>query len=228
MTHRWTRHAATLGDNPRPQPHELARPPSALLLTCSGDCFAPAMLAPVLEPGAWRLHRTPANVVPPRGAGLAEEEAVIERAVADGVSAIVVCGHTPCAVLERLLDPSTASADFLLRDWLDAAEAARLAALADEPVCFARRSRALVEHNVRAQLAHLLTHPTVAASGVRLFGWVFDHAGGRLLCEGASGGFDRCVALDPDQNHWLRREYRLSRRQPPPAPSLGTHRRYLA
>jgi carbonic anhydrase len=225
MTHRWTRHAATLGQNPRG--HEAAPAPSALLLTCSADCFAPALLAPALEPGAWRAHRTPGNVVPPRGAGFAEVEAVIEQALAGGAEAIAVCGHAPCAVLSRLLDPLGVE-EFLLRDWLDAAEAARLAALAEGSACLRRRARTLAEHNVRAQLAHLRTHPAVAAGRVRLFGWLYDHAAGRLLREGASGGFDRCVALDPDQNRWLRRDYRLARRQTPPLPSLGTHRRYLA
>lgn len=226
MNHRWTRQAATFGDNLRSAHNPAGRPPSGLLLTCSRDCFAPALLDPVLEPGAWRLHRTPANVVPPRGAGFSDEENVLERAVADGVSTIVVCGHVGCGVLDRLLASEQLEDDFLMRDWLDGAEAARRAVM-DSSLCLARQSRALVESNVRAQLVHLRTHPAVAASRVRLFGWVFDHSSGQLLCQGASEAFDRLAALDPEQNHGLRREYRLSRRVPSPFPLLSKHR-YLA
>jgi carbonic anhydrase len=223
MSHRWARLTTTLGEC-----HKSHTPaPKALMLTCGDDCIEADELASVLEPGAWRFHCTPGNVVPPHGAGFPAEEQVIEKAVGDVVQAIVVCGHSPCDVLRRLLEPAGVADDFLLRDWLDGAEAARQVVLADSSLSWAEACRSIVEENLRVQLAHLRTHPTVRASRLPVFGWLFDAANRRLLFEGQTG-FDRTVALDPTQNRWLCRDHIRFCVRPSSRPCLSALRRYLA
>lgn len=195
-----------------------------LLLTCAADCFAPDALARELTPGAWLVHRTPGNIVPPFGAGHPVEEALLERAITEfGVGTVVVCGHHPCGVANHLLTPDAPADDFLLRDWLSHAEAARRCVAGLDG---AGGERAAAAHNVLAQLTNLRTHPAVAAAlahgSLRLWGWL--HVG-ELLCSGTlPTAFDRPVVLQPDQNCYLRRE----RRQQRPSPLSCNTPPYLA
>lgn len=220
MNHRWSR-LATHADPPIPSGGSTATGP--LFVTCGHDCFPSDRLERALAPEAVRWHRTPGNVVPPFGAGFPGEEAVIGDAAA---AAIIVCGHSPCAVLDQLLDGDID--DFLLRDWLGLAEAARRVVLADTSLSPTLRGRALVEHNLRAQLAHLRTHPRVAAGPVPLLAWHYDRLADRLLCQGPGGAFDRLAALDPAHNRWLRPGYIRGCRPAPPGPVLSRQNRYLA
>jgi carbonic anhydrase len=209
-----------------------AAAPAGLLIACAADCFAPELLEAQLAPGAWLVHRTAGNVVPPYGAGHHVEEELIEEAVAGrGVAAVVVCGHWPCDVAAHLLAPDAPADDVVLRHWLSHAEAARRAVAGRRADAAGRRAAA--EHNIVAQLANLRTHPAVAAAlhqgRLRLWGWLHDDRAGELFY--ASQGhdrFDRRVALHPDQNAGLRPE-QTRRRQPCPLPPVGDPRRlYLA
>ncbi|MBY0523035.1 MAG: hypothetical protein K2R98_06535 [Gemmataceae bacterium] len=205
--------------------HRLEVPVAGLLIACSTECFAAEALEAKLSPGAWLVHRTPGNIVPTFGAGHVAEEEILERAVTDfRVRTVVVCGHHPCGVVAHLLVDGAPHDDFVLRDWLSHAEAARrvVRGLND-----AGRDRTAATHNVLAQLANLRTHPAVAAAQAQgrleLWGWL--HAG-ELLGPGTDPfSFSRPVALHPDQNRTLRRECVLLRRRSAPS---GTGTPYLA
>ncbi|MBL8798168.1 MAG: hypothetical protein JNM56_30000, partial [Planctomycetia bacterium] len=204
------------------QPLALDRPPAGpvagLLFTCLEECFPSDVLLEELTPGAWVIQRTPGNIVPPYGAGRRDEDELIERAVHEfGIGTLAVCGHLPCAVAAHL-ESETAPDDFLLRDWLAHAEAARRHALAAPA---ARRAHTAAAHNVLVQLANLRTHPAVhaalAAGRLQLCGWL--HVGGELRCPGAAAEFDRPAALQPDQNRYLRRRAVRGRHRLLPTPS---------
>jgi len=200
-------------------------PVSALIITCTEDCFDPAILARELAPATWLVHRTPGNVVPPHGTGHHAEENLLEWAVGElQIDTLVVCGHHPCGVARHLLTPDAPADDFVLREWLSHAEAARRCVLG---LSGADVLRSAAAHNVRAQLANLGTHPAVAAAlaagSLNLWGWL--HAG-ELFCPGSSPTcFDRRVAVQPEQNRHLRRE-RLRPGRPLALPSI--HPPYLA
>jgi carbonic anhydrase len=201
MHNRFARHTLRPTHTTQPGP---AGPPSAVMIACSAECFAPAALTAALRPDAWLVHRTPAALMPPWGAGFPTEEEVLADAAARGAGTVVVCGHTSCSVLAGVLE-SDGCDDFVLRDWLTLAETTRRASAEQPP---ASRLRTAVGHCVLAQLAHLRTHPVVASGAVRLFGWVHDDATGQMLCPAADGGpFVRRVALLPEQNRWLRPDY---------------------
>ena len=129
--------------------------------------------------------------------------AVIEYAcVALEVSDIVICGHSDCGAMKALLNPD----DPLLRtmptvaSWLCNAEAARSVVAVTHPERDRRSAQvqALVEQNVRTQLAHLATHPAVAArlatGRVALHGWVYGIEDGSISAVEAGGG--RFVPLE--------------------------------
>lgn len=201
---------------------------SGLLIACSVECFAPAILELELAPGAWLVHRTPGNIIPPFGAGHTIEEEFLEQAVDDlRIGTLVVCGHHPCGIAAHLLAKGETSDDFVLRDWLSHAEAARyvVQGLAD-----ADKKRAAAAQNVLAQLVNLRTHPAVAAAfdGGRLKLWGWLHAGELLSPNPRQTSFDRPVALDPDQNRHLRRERVLQLRPPSPHRSGVPRWPYLA
>ena len=188
--------------------------PRGLVIACSAECFAPELLALQLQPGAWLVHRTPGNVVPPYGAGYEAEERLLERAVGDlRVGAVVVCGHHPCGVASHLLREGEPAGDFVLRDWLSHAESARRVLAGGE-----HGEREAASRNVVAQLANLRTHPAVAAALARgelsVWGWL--HAGELYFPGRDPTTFDRLVALHPEQNRHLRRERGQRCRRPAP------------
>jgi carbonic anhydrase len=133
------------------------------------------------EPGELFVCRNIGNVVPAYGQMLGGVSAVVEYACeALGVTDLVICGHSDCGAMKALLMPD---ADILRRmptvsSWLRNAEAARSVVEMTRPdLDPAAKLSALVEQNVRQQLAHLRTHPSVAARLVAgtlaLHGWVF-------------------------------------------------------
>jgi carbonic anhydrase len=137
------------------------------------------------EPGELFVCRNIGNIVPAYGEMLGGVSAVVEYACeALGVSDIVVCGHSDCGAMKALLTPD---ADIRQRmptvsSWLRSAEAARSVVEMTRPdLDPAAKLSALVEQNVRQQVTHLRTHPSVvarlAAGTLALHGWIFgiDH-----------------------------------------------------
>ncbi|MCX4863382.1 carbonic anhydrase [Streptomyces sp. NBC_00257] len=147
--------------------------PSTLFISCSDARVVPELITSS-EPGELFVVRTAGNLVPaytPAPDGIA---ASIEYAVAVlGVKEIVVCGHSACGAMTALAAHHDLSGAPAIAHWLRHADASVARTAGDD-----QDVAALVRENVRAQLANLATHPSVArasaASAVRLRGWVYD------------------------------------------------------
>ncbi|MFE7118731.1 carbonic anhydrase [Streptomyces sp. NPDC057654] len=159
--------------------------PHTLFIGCSDARVVPELITGT-EPGDLFVIRTAGNLVPaytPVADGVA---ASVEYAVtALGVRDIVVCGHSACGAMTALAEGHDLSGAPAVATWLRHADAsrARTTATGDVP--------ALVRENVRAQLANLATHPSVARAlaerQVTLYGWVFDIATGHVENVPAAG-----------------------------------------
>lgn len=160
--------------------------PSTLFISCSDARVVPELITSS-EPGELFVVRTAGNLVPaytPAPDGIA---ASIEYAVAVlGVKEIVVCGHSACGAMTALAAHHDLSGAPAIAHWLRHADASVARTAADQDVA------ALVRENVRAQLANLATHPSVArasaASAVTLRGWVYDIATGTVEELATTGG----------------------------------------
>ena len=169
---------------------ELARgqAPHTLFIACADSRVSPDLITQA-QPGELFVLRNIGNIVPGYGEMLGGVSAVVEYAVAAlGVSDIVVCGHTDCGAMKALSDPDGAGLEAMptVRSWLRNASAARTVALAlaadDASI---DPMRLLIEQNVLLQLAHLRTHPSVAAKVAQgrlsLHGWIYDIETGDIM-----------------------------------------------
>lgn len=150
--------------------------PHTLFITCADSRIVPDLITQT-QPGELFVNRNIGNIVPAYGEMLGGVSAVIEYAVkALGVQQIVICGHSDCGAMKGLMAPPPDNMPTVAA-WLRNAAAA-------QSVVFARKLegaealKALIEENVRLQLAHLRTHPAVAAGlaqkSLVVQGWVYD------------------------------------------------------
>jgi carbonic anhydrase len=139
-----------------------------------------------IHPGELFILRNAGNIVPSYGAQIGGTTATIEYAVGVlGVKNIIVCGHTDCGVAKGILDPDQAKDLPSLREWLLQAEATRR--IIQENYAHLDGDELLtatIQENVRVQLAHLRTHPLIAAKlrrrAVELHGWVYSIPTGQV------------------------------------------------
>ncbi|MFH8585713.1 carbonic anhydrase [Streptomyces celluloflavus] len=169
--------------------------PHTLFIGCSDARVVPELITGT-EPGDLFVIRTAGNLVPAHTPGADGVAASIEYAVAAlGVRDIVVCGHSACGAMTALAEGHDLSGAPAVATWLRHADAsrARTTAAGDVP--------ALVRQNVRAQLANLATHPSVARAlaerKVTLRGWVFDIATGNVEDLTATGTVEDLTAAGP-------------------------------
>ncbi|WP_406365239.1 carbonic anhydrase [Streptomyces sp. NBC_01546] len=151
-----------------------AHRPATLFIGCSDARVVPELITQS-EPGELFVIRTAGNLVPAYAPGPDGVTASIEYAVAVlGVSGVVVCGHSACGAMTALADGTDLSAASSVAGWLRHADASLARTAGTGP----GRVAALVRENVRAQLANLATHPSVArataAGRLSLRGWVYD------------------------------------------------------
>ena len=165
----------------------LRQTPHTLFITCADSRVSPEMITQS-EPGDLFVCRNIGNIVPSYGEMLGGVSAVVEYACElVGVNDIVVCGHSDCGAMKALLNPDDPALQRMptVRSWLRNAEAARTVVEVTQPDAdMATKVQALVEQNVRLQLAHLRTHPSVAArlaSGtLNLHGWIYGIEAGSV------------------------------------------------
>ena len=106
--------------------------------------------------------------------------ATIEFAVAVlNVPHIIVCGHTGCGTMQAALHPDGCESLPHVKVWLEYAQAAIDAVNEQAPdASEAERMHLLLRENVKLQLAHLKTHPSVKErldrGDLSLHGWVYD------------------------------------------------------
>ncbi len=166
---------------------ELARGqnPEILFIACADSRVVPEMITQTL-PGDLFVCRNIGNIVPAYGEMMGGVSAVVEYAVmALGVTEIVICGHSDCGAMRGMMDPKFLSTMPTVASWLRNAHAARSVVEIMRPDLEGdAKIQALVEQNVRTQLQHLLTHPSVAArvaaGRLTLHGWVYDIATGGI------------------------------------------------
>ncbi len=161
--------------------------PHTLFITCADSRISPEMITQT-GPGDMFVCRNIGNIVPAYGEMMGGVSAVVEYAcTALGVSDVVVCGHSDCGAMKGLLDPAKAGLEKMptVASWLRNAEAARSVVAVTKPdLQGTPLVEALVEQNVRLQLSHLRTHPSVAAGladgRLTLHGWVYDIKSGQV------------------------------------------------
>lgn len=172
--------------------------PATLFIGCSDARVVPELITQS-EPGDLFVIRTAGNLVPAYAPVPDGVTASIEYAVAVlRVSGVVVCGHSACGAMTALAEGRDLGAASSVAAWLRHADAS----VARTAGAGADRVAALVRENVRAQLANLATHPSVArarAEGtLALRGWVYDIPTGQVADVGPASGrpaSDRPAAL---------------------------------
>lgn len=174
--------------------HSLAesQKPSTLFITCADSRVVPDLITQS-NPGDLFICRNAGNIVPAYGDATGGVTATIEYAVqALGVENIIVCGHSDCGAMKAVLSgkkhEGMPAVDAWLKHSASAMEVLRQHDAHDggkvQLVSPAERLRALTRANVMSQLAHLQTHPSVAAklsSGrINLYGWVYEIHSGQI------------------------------------------------
>ncbi|GIF75860.1 bifunctional SulP family inorganic anion transporter/carbonic anhydrase [Asanoa siamensis] len=152
--------------------------PQQLFITCADSRLVPNLIT-ASGPGDLFCVRNIGNIVPPHGAGDDSVGAAVEYAVdVLGITTITVCGHSACGAVRALIAGST-TPDAALGRWLSHAGAPPVTGEPDADVEL-RHCQA----NVRRQLDHLRTYPSVraalAAGRLRLVGMYFDIAEARM------------------------------------------------
>jgi carbonic anhydrase len=152
--------------------------PIALLITCSDSRINPNLVTQT-DPGDLFLLRNAGNIIPPFGASAGGEAATIDYAVSVlGIKHIIICGHSHCGAMQALLRAKQEKLSSAVSNWFQHAESTRriieekFADLSGEELV----ERA-AEQNVLVQLAHIQTHPSVAAAlatgAMSLHGWYY-------------------------------------------------------
>ncbi|MET0336480.1 MAG: carbonic anhydrase [Caulobacter sp.] len=171
--------------------------PKALMISCADSRIVPELILQA-EPGELFVTRNAGNIVPPFSTLNGGVSSAVEYAViALGVTDIIVCGHSGCGAMAGLLTPGALDDMPNVAAWLRHSHAAKSVVHKCYPTLKGdEQARALGLENVVIQLAHLRTHPSVAAGiangTLALHGWFVDiHAGAILALDEKTGHF--CV-----------------------------------
>lgn len=169
--------------------------PRALFITCSDSRIDPTLLTQA-EPGELFILRNAGNIVPAYGTMPGGTSATIEYAVSVlAVRHVIVCGHTDCGVMRALLQMESVNELPAVKNWMNQAEATRRIVRENYGHLYGEELLlATIQENVRAQLDHLRTHPSVAARlrrGVlELHGWIYSISTGDIwVFDGTKGEF---------------------------------------
>lgn len=169
--------------------------PKALMISCADSRIVPEQIMQA-EPGELFVCRNAGNIVPPYSQANGGVTSTVEFAVMVlGVRDIIVCGHSDCGAMKAVSNPESLAGMPNVAAWLRHSTAAESVVSGgyDELDAF-DRVHAIALENVVAQIAHLRTHPSVAAGIARgeisLHGWFVDiHEGQILALDGQSGQF---------------------------------------
>mgnify|MGYP002780599022 CR=1 FL=1 len=169
--------------------------PKALMISCADSRVVPEEIMHA-DPGDLFVCRNAGNIVPPYAQANGGVTSTVEYAVEGlGVHDIIVCGHSDCGAMKALLNPESLATMPNVATWLRHSHAVgTIVKTSYEHLDEAGKLRAAILENVVVQLAHLRTHPSVAAAIARghlsLHGWYFDiHAGAVLALDGRTNRF---------------------------------------
>lgn len=152
--------------------------PRCLFITCSDSRVDPSLITQT-DPGELFVLRNAGNIIPPHGADMGiGQEATIDYAISHlKVQHIVVCGHTNCGALHAMLEHKPEELNEPLRRWLSCAEAVRQIVQYHTELDAEGRMMKATQSNVRLQLQHIATLPSVALAldkkCLQLHGWVY-------------------------------------------------------
>lgn len=171
--------------------------PKALMISCADSRVVPEQIMQA-KPGDLFVCRNAGNIVPPYATQNGGVTSTVEYAVlALGIRDIIVCGHSDCGAMKGLSgDPAKLETMPNVVAWLRHGTAARqVVDTSYTDLDDGARVRAISLENVVVQLAHLRTHPSVAAGIARgeiaLHGWFVDiHAGQVLALNGETNRFE--------------------------------------
>lgn len=176
--------------------------PKALMISCADSRIVPEHILQA-SPGELFVCRNAGNIVPPFATMNGGVSSTVEYAVAAlGVRDIIICGHSDCGAMKALSDPSMLDGMPNVAAWLrHGAAAEHIVSTCCPGISGEERVRALSLENVVAQLAHIRTHPSVAAAIARgemaLHGWFVDINAGQVLGLDGEGG--QFVPMREDQ-----------------------------
>jgi carbonic anhydrase len=169
--------------------------PKVLMISCADSRIVPEQIMQA-KPGDLFICRNAGNIVPPYGQTNGGVTATVEYAVAVlGVTDVVVCGHSGCGAMAGLMNPESLETLPNVASWLKHSQAARSVIEQSYPDLDGQAAvRAASLENVVVQIAHLRTHPAVAAriakGDITLHGWFVDiHSGEILALDGPTGRF---------------------------------------
>jgi carbonic anhydrase len=160
--------------------------PHTLFITCADSRIVPELITQT-APGELFVCRNIGNIVPPYSESSCEVSAVLEYACTElKVREIVVCGHSDCGAMKGLQTPGTTEHMPAVTSWLRNAAVVRDVVQSTRPGLEGPAAiQALVEQNVRAQLANLRSHPAVAARiadrDIEMYGWVYNIGAGTVF-----------------------------------------------
>src|SRR5262245_24544469 len=160
--------------------------PKALMISCADSRIVPELILQA-EPGDLFVTRNAGNIVPPFAQANGGVSSAVEYAVlALGVTDIIVCGDSGCGAMGAVLKPGALDGMPNVAAWLRHSHAATGVVHACYPdIADNDRLRVLTLENIVCQLAHLRTHPSVAAGIARgtiaLHGWYVDIHSGSIL-----------------------------------------------
>jgi carbonic anhydrase len=169
--------------------------PEALFITCADSRIETGLITQS-EPGDLFILRNAGNIVPPHSNETGAMTASIEYAIGVlKIPHIVICGHTECGAMKGAMTRDQLTGLPHVKEWLGYSQGAVDVV---EALCEGRsddeKMSMLLEQNVKLQLQHLKTHPTVAVAmatgSVRLHGWVYDIRTGEIR------------AYDEETNNW--------------------------
>jgi carbonic anhydrase len=162
--------------------------PRVLFITCSDSRIDPFLITQS-DPGELFVMRNAGNLVPPYTGETCGEAATIEYAVSVlKIQHIIVCGHSHCGAIAHLIEHHEHLYDEhlpMVSKWLRYADATRRITEGhwddlqeEERVPFA------IETNIKVQLKHLETHPSVAQAvscgQLSLHGWEYHLDSGQV------------------------------------------------
>ncbi|WP_448662105.1 carbonic anhydrase [Sphingomonas sp. CJ20] len=176
--------------------------PKALMISCADSRVVPEHIMQA-APGDLFVCRNAGNIVPPFATQNGGVSSTVEYAVAAlGVRDIIICGHSDCGAMKALMNPEMLNGMPNVAAWLRHSHAAECVVRQGYPEMENGEAvRTASMENVVAQLAHLRTHPSVAAGIARgqiaLHGWFFDIGAGAMLA--LDGNTGRFVQIREDQ-----------------------------
>ena len=176
--------------------------PKALMISCADSRVVPEHIMQA-QPGDLFVCRNAGNIVPPFGQMNGGVSSTVEYAVMVlNVRDIIVCGHSDCGAMKAIGNDDVLASMPNVAAWLRHSNAAAKVVYDGYPELEGNdRVRAVTLENVVAQIAHLRTHPSVAAGIARgeiaLHGWYVDIHAGRVLA--LDGETNRFVTLREDR-----------------------------